>query len=110
MKTVEIILGFFGLAAAQAPRPTMPGTVDTMSKFREEYGTFVPESIKVLNFKSSKFTQFFFKLFSPFRDNVITMVSLGLKESGFSRRDIRNSLEDIFSHGCHCSWNKGRRK
>ncbi|CBY23459.1 unnamed protein product [Oikopleura dioica] len=93
MKTVEIILGFFGFAAAQAPRPTMPGTVDTMSKFREEYGTFVPDSIK---------------LFSPFRDNVITMVSLGLKENGFSRRDIRIALEDIFTHGCHCSWNKGR--
>jgi hypothetical protein len=52
MKTVEIILGFFGFAVAQAPRPTMPGTVDTMSKFREEYGTFVPESIKVLDLKS----------------------------------------------------------
>ncbi|CAG5109613.1 Oidioi.mRNA.OKI2018_I69.chr2.g4133.t1.cds [Oikopleura dioica] len=93
MKTVGIFSALFGFAAAQAPRPTMPGTVDTMSEFREEFGTFVPESIK---------------LFSPFRDNVITMVSLGLKENGFTRRDIKNALEDIFTHGCHCGWNKGR--
>ena len=59
MKTVEIILGFFGLAAAQAPRPTMPGTVDTMSKFREEYGTFVPESIKVKNLQSKIYSILF---------------------------------------------------
>ena len=60
MKTVEIILGFFGFAAAQAPRPTMPGTVDTMSKFREEYGTFVPDSIKASFFYLKYRTKFLF--------------------------------------------------
>lgn len=63
------------------------------SEFRLQHGGFIPKSIRT---------------FSPFRDNVVTMVALKLKSDGYKKSEMRNVLEDVFSHGCHCSWNKGR--
>ena len=65
------------------------------STFRVTYGSFIPKQIRT---------------FSPFRDNVVTMVALKMKETGMKKADMRESLENLFEHGCHCSWNKGRRK
>jgi len=63
------------------------------STFRVTYGSFIPKQIRT---------------FSPFRDNVVTMVALKMKETGMKKADMRESLENLFEHGCHCSWNKGR--
>lgn len=63
------------------------------SEFRLQHGTFIPKSIRT---------------FSPFRDNVVTMVALRLKDDGLKGREMRTALESVFGHGCHCSWNKGR--
>jgi hypothetical protein len=63
------------------------------SEFRLQHGQFIPKSIRT---------------FSPFRDNVVTMVALKLKQDGLKGKPMRNALENVFTHGCHCSWNKGR--
>ena len=65
------------------------------SEFRLTFGGFIPKQIRT---------------FSPFRDNVVTMVALKMKEEGMKKAEMRDSLENLFEHGCHCSWNKGRRK
>lgn len=65
------------------------------SEFRLQHGQFIPKSIAT---------------FSPFRDNVVTMVALKLKSDGLKGKVMRKALEDVFTHGCHCSWHKGRRK
>ena len=64
------------------------------SEFRLTHGSFIPKSIRT---------------FSPFRDNVVTMVALKLKDEGLKGKEMRTALEAVFGHGCHCSWNKGRR-
>lgn len=82
MKTVAIlIISVFGARQRRE------------SEFRLQYGSFIPKSIRT---------------FSPFRDNVVTMVALKLKADGLKGKPMRNALESVFTHGCHCSWNKGR--
>jgi len=44
------------------------------------------------------------------RDNVITMVAFKMKSAGLNKSQIRESLDAVFSHGCHCGWNYGRRE
>lgn len=68
------------------------------SEFRLQHGSFIPWS-KIFSSRV---------VFSPFRDNVVTMVGLKLKSDGLKGKQMKNALEDVFSHGCHCSWKAGR--
>merc|ERR1712050_553265 len=87
VKMMKFVTSCLLLSAGSAQRERR------QSEFRLEHGSFIPKSIKT---------------FSPYRDNVVTMVALKLKGDGYRSKSLRHALEAVFTHGCHCSWNKGR--
>ena len=38
------------------------------------------------------------------------MVAVQLKSEGRSKAQVRDLINQIFTHGCHCGWNYRRRK
>lgn len=80
-------------AASPAATAGLSGRHRRASLLREEHAHLIPKSITT---------------FSPMRDNVITMVAFKMKNVGLNKSQIRESLDAIFSHGCHCGWNYGR--
>jgi hypothetical protein len=73
------------------------GRVRRQSSFRLEFNSLIPKSVKSV---------------SAYKDNVVTMVAIKLKNDGLKKKEVQNAVENVFTHGCHCSslTNLGRRK
>jgi len=63
------------------------------SQFRQDNAELIPRNFGTL---------------SPLRDDVVAMVAVQLKSNGKSRSQVKSSITNIFTHGCHCGWSYKR--
>ena len=79
------------------------------SEYRLENGKFKGQLHNFIRISASLLPKNFGSL-STGRDNVLAMVAVQLKSEGRSKAQVRDLINQIFTHGCHCGWNYRRRK